>query len=195
MNLLYKSTRSNDVEVTASQAILKGLADDGGLFVPESLPALEADMDTLAGMSYQETAYEVMRQFLTDFTEEELKDCIAKAYDEKFDTKEIAPLVKKDEAYYLELFHGKTIAFKDMALSILPHLLTTSAKKNQVKNEIVILTATSRRYPEKQHLRDLQMYLEQRSLYSIRKRRKPTGKADGNTERCQYFCSRDPWQF
>ena len=143
MNLLYKSTRSNDVEVTASQAILKGLADDGGLFVPESLPALEADMDTLAGMSYQETAYEVMRQFLTDFTEEELKDCIAKAYDEKFDTKEIAPLVKKDEAYYLELFHGKTIAFKDMALSILPHLLTTSAKKNQVKNEIVILTATS----------------------------------------------------
>ena len=95
MNLLYKSTRSNDVEVTASQAILKGLADDGGLFVPESLPALEADMDTLAGMSYQETAYEVMRQFLTDFTEEELKDCIAKAYDEKFDTKEIAPLVNK----------------------------------------------------------------------------------------------------
>ena len=143
MNLLYKSTRSNDVEVTASQAILKGLADDGGLFVPESIPALEADMDTLAEMSYQETAYEVMRQFLTDFTEEELKDCIAKAYDEKFDTKEIAPLVKKDEAYYLELFHGKTIAFKDMALSILPHLLTTSAKKNQVKNEIVILTATS----------------------------------------------------
>ena len=143
MEVLYKSTRGNGETVTASQAILKGLADDGGLFVPESLPALEADMDTLAGMSYQETAYEVMRQFLTDFTEEELKDCIAKAYDEKFDTKEIAPLVKKDEAYYLELFHGKTIAFKDMALSILPHLLTTSAKKNQVKNEIVILTATS----------------------------------------------------
>ena len=143
MNLLYKSTRSNYVKVTASQAILKGLAEDGGLFVPESIPALEADMDTLAGMSYQETAYEVMKQFLTDFTEEELKNCIAKAYDEKFDTKEIAPLVKKDEAYYLELFHGKTIAFKDMALSILPHLLTTSAKKNQVKNEIVILTATS----------------------------------------------------
>ena len=143
MNLLYKSTRSNDVKVTASQAILKDLAEDGGLFVPESIPALETDMDTLAGMSYQETAYEVMKQFLTDFTEEELKNCIARAYDEKFDTKEIAPLVKKDEAYYLELFHGKTIAFKDMALSILPHLLTTSAKKNQVKNEIVILTATS----------------------------------------------------
>ncbi|MDD6067024.1 MAG: threonine synthase [Firmicutes bacterium] len=143
MNLLYKSTRSKEVEVTASQAILKGLAEDGGLFVPEHIPALDVDMDTLAGMSYQETAYAVMKQFLTDFTEEELKSCIAKAYDEKFDTAEIAPIVQKDEAYYLELFHGKTIAFKDMALSILPHLMTTSAKKNQVKNEIVILTATS----------------------------------------------------
>ena len=143
MNLLYKSTRSEGTKVTASQAILKGLAEDGGLFVPESIPTLDVDMETLAGMTYQETAYAVMKQFLTDFTEEELKDCIARAYDEKFDTKEIAPLVKKDGAYYLELFHGKTIAFKDMALSILPHLLTTSAKKNQVKNEIVILTATS----------------------------------------------------
>lgn len=143
MNLLYKSTRSKDEGVTASRAILKGLAKDGGLFVPESIPVLDVDMDTLAGMTYQETAYAVMKQFLTDFTEEELKSCIARAYDEKFDTAEIAPLVQKDGAYYLELFHGKTIAFKDMALSILPHLLTTSAKKNQVKNDIVILTATS----------------------------------------------------
>ena len=84
-----------------------------------------------------------MKQFFTDFTEEELKSCITKAYDSKFDTEEIAPLVKADGMYYLELFHGATIAFKDMALSILPHLLTTSAKKNNVKNEIVILTATS----------------------------------------------------
>ncbi|MDE6608288.1 MAG: threonine synthase, partial [Lachnospiraceae bacterium] len=81
--------------------------------------------------------------FLTDFTEEELKACINRAYDSKFDTEEIVPLVEADGAYYLELFHGATIAFKDMALSILPHLLTTSAKKNHVKNEIVILTATS----------------------------------------------------
>lgn len=143
MDLLYKSTRNDNVTVTASQAILKGLAQDGGLFVPERVPALDTDMDTLAGMTYQETAYEVMKQFLTDFTEEELKSCIAKAYDEKFDTEEIAPLKQADQAYYLELFHGATIAFKDMALSILPHLLTTSARKNQVKNEIVILTATS----------------------------------------------------
>ena len=85
----------------------------------------------------------MMRKFLTDFSEKELKDCINAAYDQKFDTEEIAPLVQANGAYFLELFHGATIAFKDMALSILPHLLTTAARKNQVKNEIVILTATS----------------------------------------------------
>ena len=94
-------------------------------------------------MTYQQTAYEVMKLLLTDFTEEELKTCIERAYDSKFDVEEIAPLVEAQGAYYLELFHGSTIAFKDMALSILPHLLITSARKNQVKNDIVILTATS----------------------------------------------------
>ena len=143
MNLLYKSTRDAEKTVTASQAILKGLADDGGLFVPVSIPKLPVSLGELKEMTYQEIAYIVMKEFLTDFTEEELKSCIAKAYDSKFDTEEIAPLAKVEDAYYLELFHGATIAFKDMALSILPHLLTTSAKKNQVKNEIVILTATS----------------------------------------------------
>ena len=142
MEVTYKSTRSSQT-ATASQAILKGLADDGGLFVPMTIPALDKSVEELSKMTYQEVAYEVMSKFFTDFTEEELKNCIAKAYDSKFDTKEIAPIVKKDNAYYLELFHGATIAFKDMALSILPHLLTTSAKKNHVKNEIVILTATS----------------------------------------------------
>ena len=143
MDLIYASTRNADEKVTASQAILKGLAGEGGLFVPTEIPKLDVSMDDLAKMSYQETAYEVMKLFLTDFTEEELKHCINSAYDEKFDTAEIAPLVHADGAYYLELFHGSTIAFKDMALSILPHLLITSARKNQIKNEIVILTATS----------------------------------------------------
>ncbi len=143
MELIYESTRNADEKVTASQAILKGLANDGGLFVPSKIPALAVDIDELAKMTYQETAYAVMSKFLTDFTEEELKNCIDAAYDSKFDTKEIAPLVSVDNAYYLELFHGSTIAFKDMALSILPHLLITAARKNQVKNEIVILTATS----------------------------------------------------
>lgn len=143
MELMYQSTRSEGTKVTASQAILKGLADDGGLFVPVSIPKLDISLEEISKMTYQETAYEVMKVFFTDFTEAELKTCIERAYDSKFDTKEIAPLVKKSDAYYLELFHGATIAFKDMALSILPHLLTTSAKKNNIKNEIVILTATS----------------------------------------------------
>ena len=143
MNLMYNSTRNKQETATASQAILQGLATDGGLFVPNAIPALDKSVEELAKMSYQEVAYEVMKLYITDFTEEELKNCIKRAYDSKFDTTEIAPMVKKDGAYYLELFHGATIAFKDMALSILPHLLTTAAKKNNVKNEIVILTATS----------------------------------------------------
>ncbi len=141
--LQYKSTRSEKETVSASQAILQGLASDGGLFVPSEIPTLGVSIEELSKMSYQEIAYEVMKLFLTDFTEAELKYCIDSAYDEKFDTKEIAPIVKAEDAYYLELFHGSTIAFKDMALSILPYLLTTAAKKNDVKNEIVILTATS----------------------------------------------------
>mgnify|MGYP006067128837 FL=1 len=143
MELLYKSTRGGESGVPASRAILEGLAKDGGLFVPEKIPALDVSLKELSGMSYQETAYQVMKLFLTDFTEEELRKCIAGAYDGKFDTEVIAPLAKVEDAYYLELFHGATIAFKDMALSILPHLMTTAAKKNQIRNEIVILTATS----------------------------------------------------
>ena len=143
MEVIYRSTRSNSAPVTASQAILKGLSDDGGLFVPDHIPTLDKSLKELAGMTYQQVAYEVMKLFLTDFTEEELKNCINSAYDSKFDTEKIAPLVMADDAYYLELFHGSTIAFKDMALSILPHLMITSARKNNIKNEIVILTATS----------------------------------------------------
>ena len=143
MEVIYSSTRNAAETATASQAILKGLAENGGLFVPNTIPALDIPLENLAKMSYQEVAYEVMSRMFTDFTEEELKYCINSAYDSKFDTPEIAPLKKAHGANYLELFHGSTIAFKDMALSILPYLLTTSAKKNQVKNDIVILTATS----------------------------------------------------
>lgn len=143
MKVTYRSTRNNNETATASQAILKGLGENGGLFVPDSIPALDVDLSELAKMNYQQVAYEVMSRMLTDFTEQELKYCIDSAYDKKFDTPLIAPLVKKAGAHYLELFHGSTIAFKDMALSILPYLLVTSAKKNNVTNEIVILTATS----------------------------------------------------
>ena len=143
MELVYRSTRNAQEEATASMAILKGLANEGGLFVPDQIPVFDKSLEELSKMDYREVAYQVMKLMLTDFTEEELRHCINSAYDSKFDTKEIAPLVHKAGAYYLELFHGATIAFKDMALSILPYLLTTSAKKNNVKNEIVILTATS----------------------------------------------------
>ena len=143
MSILYKSTRSDAPAVTASRAILTGLSPDGGLYVPTEFPKLGRPLSELASMNYRELAYEIMSKFFTDFTEEELRTCIANAYDSKFDTEKIAPLVKKDGVYYLELYHGATIAFKDMALSILPHLMVTSARKNGVTNDIVSLTATS----------------------------------------------------
>ena len=143
MSVEYFSTRTKGEGISASKAILKGLSDDGGLFVPSYIPKFDRSLEEMSKMSYKELAYEIMKLYLSDFTEEELKGCIEKAYDDKFDTDVIAPLVSADGAYYLELFHGPTIAFKDMALSILPHLLTTSARKNDIKNEIVILTATS----------------------------------------------------
>ena len=143
MSLMYKSTRNEQNIVTASQAILQGLATDGGLYVPTQLPVVTLDFATLAQQSYQEVAFTIMSAFYPDFTAEELRHCIDSAYDEKFDTTEIAPVVKRGEHYYLELFHGSTIAFKDMALSILPYLVTTAAKKNGVDDEIIILTATS----------------------------------------------------
>jgi threonine synthase len=227
MGMTYSSTRGMEKGVTASQAILKGIASDGGLFVPDRLPRLFAGggadgaagtvtlpdapavagaapgggapegpgaadggggalipLGALAGMDYREVAFAVMRPFLADYTDEELKGCIDKAYDDKFDTPAIAPLRKvrfpaggsgsagdgqgaaespgpgalgqarrpdwpggvgapSYDAFFLELFHGATIAFKDMALSILPHLLTVAAQKNHVGEKIVILTATS----------------------------------------------------
>ena len=143
MEILYKSTRDNSKRVTASYAITKGIADDGGLYVPETFPSLDISLEELSKLDYKGVAYEVMKLFFTDFTKEELLYCIDKAYDSKFDSKEIVPMSYVDGAYYLELFHGSTIAFKDMALSILPYLMKVSAKKNNINEDIVILTATS----------------------------------------------------
>lgn len=141
--LLYNSTRGKEVGLEASEAIVKGLASDGGLFVPSHIPKVDLDFNQLKDMSYQEVACYVLGLFLTDFTEEEIKHCVYSAYDDKFDDALIAPIVEKGDHFYLELFHGSTIAFKDMALSILPYLLTTAAKKQGIENDIVILTATS----------------------------------------------------
>ena len=143
MTLNYQSTRNSNQRVSASQAILQGLSVDGGLFVPTELPSLAFDFKAMSQMSYQEVAYIVMKEFLTDFSEGELKACINQAYDEKFTDPSIAPLKKVGEDYYLELFHGSTIAFKDLALALLPYLMVTAAKKNNLEDEIVILTATS----------------------------------------------------
>lgn len=143
MEIRYMSTRNGKETVSASQAVLQGLAEDGGLFVPEKIPALDVSLRALSEMNYREVAYEVMKLFLTDYTKEELWHCINSAYDGKFDVPELVAIKKADGANYLELFHGATIAFKDMALSILPHLLTTASKKNKKQGEIVILTATS----------------------------------------------------
>ena len=143
MEINYISTRGDKEKISASKAILRGIAPDGGLYVPSSFPKLDKRLEELAGLKYREVAYEVMKLFFTDFTEEELKGCINAAYDKKFDTEEIVPLKEADGLTDLELFHGPTFAFTDMALSILPHLMVTSAKKNGLKEKIIILTATS----------------------------------------------------
>ncbi|MCI2049712.1 MAG: threonine synthase [Lachnospiraceae bacterium] len=143
MEVKYHSTRSEGESISASEAILKGLADDGGLYVPTAVPALKSSFEELAEMDYRGVACEVMGPMLPDYKAEELKKCVDSAYDDKFDTPDIVPLAEADGAYYIELFHGPTIAFKDMALSILPHLMITAARKNRDDREIVILTATS----------------------------------------------------
>lgn len=142
-DILYNSTRGGMKGIKASEAIVMGLASDGGLFVPSHIPTLDVGFHEIKDMSYQEVACKVLGLFLQDFTDEEIAYCVNHAYDSKFDNPLIAPLVKKGEEFYVELFHGATIAFKDMALSILPYLMMTSAKKLGITEEIVVLTATS----------------------------------------------------
>ncbi len=139
----YIGTRNPNITSDASKAVLKGICEDGGLFMPDKIPAMDKSLEELVNLSYQELAYEVMKLYMNDYTEDELKYCINNAYDSKFDTDVIAPLVKQNDVSILELFHGRTLAFKDMALSILPYLMKTAAKKNGIDKEIVILTATS----------------------------------------------------
>ena len=142
----YQSTRDKSISVSAAEAIKTGLSAEGGLFVPDSFPSVTMEeIEALSAKSYNERAYFILSKFLTDFTEDELKKCIDSAYTKaKFETNSIAPVYKlNDNTYFLELWHGPTCAFKDMALQILPHLLTTSMKKTNEDKEIVILVATS----------------------------------------------------
>ena len=141
--LKYSSTRGQNEIKRSTEAIIQGIAKDKGLFVPMELPKLQISINELKEMSYQEIAFQVMKEFLVDFSEAELKDAINKAYDEKFEKDEIVPIEKVDDVNIVELYHGKTAAFKDMALSILPHLLVKSIKQEKEDKKIVILTATS----------------------------------------------------
>lgn len=143
--MLYKSTRGNSEAISSSQAIIQGLAEDGGLFVPEKLPKVSPDfIEALQGAGYEERAWQVLSLFLTDYEEAELRGCIERAYGQgKFDTEKRAPVKLLEGAQVLELWHGPTSAFKDMALQLLPQLLSTALPKNQVQEDILILVATS----------------------------------------------------
>ncbi|MCI9475523.1 MAG: threonine synthase [Emergencia sp.] len=139
----FKSTRGSKQELTGAQAIIQGLSEDKGLYVPTEIPALPFNIEDMMGKTYQEIALAVIGAFFDDYTEEEMQYCINGAYDEKFEAADIAPIVRAGGAYFLELYHGRTAAFKDMALSILPYLLTTAIKKENEDKKICILTATS----------------------------------------------------
>lgn len=144
--MLYNSTRNNKIKIESAQAIKQGLSEDGGLFVPESFPKVTLlEIENLKDKSYVDIAEFILSKYLTDFTKDELRNCVERAYTrDKFETDSIAPLYEvEDNVYFLELWHGPTCAFKDMALQILPHLLTTSAKKTGEDKTITILVATS----------------------------------------------------
>ena len=139
----YQSTRGSKDIKTAAQAVIQGIAEDRGLYVPDAVPALPKSIEELAAMPYKEIANEIIGAFFTDYTEEEMRGCVDGAYDSKFEAEEVVPIVEAGGAHFLELYHGKTAAFKDMALSILPYLLTTAMKKEKEDKKICILTATS----------------------------------------------------
>lgn len=141
--MIYKSTRGSEDRKNAAQAVIQGIARDKGLFVPESIPELPFSLDDMKGKTYQEIAFAVIHSFFTDYTAEEIQHCVNGAYDKKFEAAKVVPLVKVGDAYFLELYHGRTAAFKDIALSILPYLMTTAMKKEKEDKKIVILTATS----------------------------------------------------
>lgn len=143
MELMYKSTRGSNELITASKAIIKGIADDGGLYIPVDIPKIDKPLQELMNFSYTQLANFILGKFLTDFSEEELNKCINKAYSNNFDLEEVVEVSKVGDEFFLELYHGPTLAFKDMALSLLPHLLKTALNKHKITKEIVILTATS----------------------------------------------------
>lgn len=141
--MIYRNTRNRDEAILSCGAMIKGIANDNGLYVPDEIPLINEELTDIMNMSYKELAFFIMKRFFMDFEDGELMGCIERAYDSKFDSPSIVPLVEREGAHFLELYHGPTLAFKDMALSILPHLLGTAKSKLNIKKELVILTATS----------------------------------------------------
>lgn len=138
---LFISTRGAGGAVGAPEAVLRGIAPDGGLYIRNEMP--EIAPESLAGAPFVEIAKRVLGAYLSGYSQAEIDGCVARAYAGKFDAEEIAPLVKVGERYVLELFHGPTAAFKDVALSVLPQLMSCALQKTGAREEILILTATS----------------------------------------------------
>lgn len=138
----YYSTRNKEYKVSSMDAIIKGIADDGGLFVPERFPTLP-DLDNLKSLSYKELAKIILKMYFDDYSNEDISDAVEGAYGQKFNNKEPVKVQSKGGANFLELFHGPTLAFKDMALTILPYLMRSALVHKGIKEEVVILTATS----------------------------------------------------
>jgi len=143
MDISYKSTRGDKKHISSAEAILSGVAPDGGLYVPERIPSFDRSFESLAGMDYRELSYYIISMFFTDYEKDTLIRCINNAYDDKLDGSRIVPIVERGGVHFIELFHGPTLAFKDMALTMLPYLLKSAARRVKNENEIVILTATS----------------------------------------------------
>ncbi len=139
----YNSTRGQAPQMNVCSAIIKGIASDKGLYVPESFPRLEKSWEELSMLNYKELAYTVLAPYIPEFTEEELKACISGAYDGKFSEEEIVPVRKAGGAWFIELYHGPTAAFKDIALQLMPWLLTKSVEKQHEDKTVVILVSTS----------------------------------------------------
>lgn len=141
--MFYQSTRNNSVKIAPSEAVIKGIADDGGLYMFSSVETLRVNIEDIIKMNYFDMAETILEKLLPDYTSEEMKEMVHLAYTDKFETEDVTPTVKVGDKYVLELFRGPTSAFKDVALSMLPQLLTFAVRKNGIKDDIVILTATS----------------------------------------------------
>ena len=141
--MLYHSTRNKQITASPAEALLRGLAPDGGLFLPDSFEVAKIDLEKTLSMTSNEISAEILSKFFTDFSRSEIDEIVDLAYNGTFESAEFAPLTKVGDKFVLELYHGPTCAFKDVALSVLPRLVTAAKKKTGDTSETIVLTATS----------------------------------------------------